>query len=159
MARFERFIIYPLLILCLGYMFVHMTRISAQDGEAHFERIVVDKLKAGLISANDITVQEELLAMGSIVTLKEYVLLNKEGTRIVVLSVNAEDGGSLEVFNQTGRRAADFSTLNQSGLLMLYSNQGDTLLRLGQDIEGHGLIGVFDEQGDNPAFYGHTGRE
>lgn len=159
MARLERFIIYPILFFCFLYTISHMTSISAQDGEVYFERIVADTIKADMISAGDITVQDELLAMGSIVTLKEYVLLNKEGTRIVVLSVNAEDGGSLEVFNQEGRRAADFSTLNKSGLMMLYNSQGNTLLRLGQDIDGHGLMGVFDNEGDSPAFYGHSGRE
>lgn len=155
MERLERFIIYPLLLFCLFYIIFHMTTISAGDGEIYLERIVADRIDVGLLVADDVTVKQELLAMESIVTLKEFVLLNERGTRIVVLSINAERGGSLELFNQEGGRATDLSTFQKSGLLMLYNNQGMTILRLGEDREAHGLIGVFNKNGKEPAFYGH----
>lgn len=159
MARFERFIIYPLLLLCLLYMAIDKDPLSARDSEVYYESIVADKITASMITADDITIKEELLALGSIVTLKELILLNEEGQRMVILSINAEAGGSLEIFNQEGRRAADLSTFNQSGLLMLSNGEGEIILRLGEDREGHGLIGVFDREGGSPSYYGHQRRE
>lgn len=159
MARFERFIIYPLLLFCLLYIISNVGTLSARDSQVHYEHIVADTITASMISTQDMTVNRELLTMGSMITLKEFILLNEEGQRAVVLSINAEEGGSLELFNQSGRRAADFSTFNESGLIMLSNETGEVILRLGQDREGHGLIGIFDADGEEPAYYGHTGRE
>lgn len=159
MARVERFIIYPLLLFCLFYIITERDPLLATDSEVYFESIVVDRITANRMTTDDLTVKEELLSLGPVVTLKEFILLNEEGQRMVVLSINAQQGGSLEIMNQYGQRAADLSTFNQSGLLMLSNSKGEVILRLGEDRDGHGLLGIFDKEGERPAYYGHQGRE
>ena len=175
MKKFERFIIYPLLIVALFYSFAgEQVTTTAQD--------VIDKLIVREISVIDdegietINITSDVIG-GKIVvnsTFSEDIRLNIESTGLMLLSELSQtslgfDGmyisnenintgfrnGSISVWETTpfGEESNLYAHIglddNENAGIVLNNNNGDQLIGIGADTNGHGLINIYDKYGED----------
>jgi len=181
MSKYERLLIYPLLILALGYGFLGNPSMQASQETAVFNRIEVSEI---VIKNDD---GEDIINMGSIDRVMGrgdqdgmIEIKNNKGERGVML--RAFPDGGLVILGQlvssfyegniielrTGTRfdygfakieignPPETYPLTQSGgSIEIFNDRGERSVFLGQTEGDHGGIWVYDRYGEYPAFYGH----
>lgn len=160
MSKYERFIIYPLLLIALVYGFIGSPIIQASQKKFDFSlpTEVFDRIEA-----------------------KEIVITNSDGVEVVVIGSTYDEGGLVETYspegvigaemititggggistyNKDGVRVTDMaSTIGDqggNGVVRIYNKNGRRIVFIERTTEGHGGLWVYDRYGEYPAFYGH----
>ena len=136
MHKYERFIIYPLLILALFYgMAGDQVMTSAQK------------------------VYDEIVA-------KNISIVNEQGERILLIGNDVNGSGSIDLYDNEGDKLIGLgssSNEGMSGLVTVYNKYHNKVIYLTQTLPNeerkggyHGIIAVLDRYGENPATYGHS---
>ena len=142
MHKYERFIIYPLLILALFYgMAGNQVMTSAQK------------------------VYDEIVT-------KDIKVVNNQGEEVLRMGVGTSGNGLLTVYDNDGEELiylgaytynGEENGKESAGLITVSNKYNETVIGLGitkPDEDGHGgnhgVIAVFDRYGENPASYGHS---
>ena len=175
MQKFERFIIYPLLIVALFYA---VTGGAGTDILANpFE--IEDTIRTREVEIyND--ADKVVGILGSDGPAGVLALYNNRGNEIIGLGATSSEGnGGIFVSNGEGDTLNHITTsingqvgviatkdnkgndliylggaTSGNGSFSMYNNQGDDLIYLGTDNDGHGLINVYDKYGDDWTSYG-----
>ncbi|SDM36021.1 hypothetical protein [Halarsenatibacter silvermanii] len=147
MHKYERFIIYPLLIAALFYGF------SGGEMDTTAQKYY-DEILSGRITAENITVTESL------------DVLNEEGKFSASLTQNPEGKGELILNNSEGEKRIKMGTGRDGGgggMLSVYNNHGNIVIHATQTLPddegeggGHGGILIYDRDGEEFRSYDHT---
>ena len=165
MKKFERFIIYPLLIMTLFYSFAgEQVTTTAQD--------VIDKLVVREISVIDEEGNEvvnidsvpyhggEIMIYGgpsdSFSKISGYSFQTVIDNNMTLVS---QLGFTIQQFDEDPitppKRFVDIGVSNNgNGYSILNNSHGDPLIYIGFNENGHGLINVYDKYGENWRSYG-----
>lgn len=130
MSKYERFIIYPLLIMALVYGFILNPGIAARPETETFERIVAREI---------------------IVPSAEGQIQMKDGSLMIVDENHQTFGVILPegIGFRDGERGYTLSVTGSS-----FKNQyGITVLELTVDDEGHGRLRILDKDGENERIF------
>lgn len=162
MKKFERFIIYPLLLVTLFYIISGLQIIPSAEP-------ILDKLVVREISVVNRSGQE-VIKIGQVKN-------KSKGTKI---GFTGFGGGNIEIYNRDGvmvisMRSSDIAggsfieTYTEDGIMVTsmggligigggietYNKEGDSSVLIGRGKTGHGLINVFDKYGDKWTSYGY----
>ena len=171
MKKFERFIIYPLLLVALFYI------ISGQQimlsAETILDKLVVRDISVVNGSGQEIVgIGQSPDGGGSIWT------YNKEGV-IETGMASTDEGGSIWIYNKKGVVEAGITstaagssiwTCNKDGVIgatmmningvggivEILNKKGEKSVEIGHRVTGEGLISVYNEYGDKCTSYGYN---
>lgn len=125
MSKYERYLIYPLLIMALAYGFFFNAGISARQETEHFDTIV----------ANSITVESE-----------DGTIKIEDGS-ILIMNPNANTYGVFFSEGMGFREGPRGYTLSPSGFT-LRNHQGLKVLEAVVDGDGYGRLSFYDKDGE-----------
>jgi len=111
MSKYERFFIYPLLILVLAYGFLGNPSMQASQETAVFNRIEA----------------------------KEIELKNDDGITVMILGPSSEGSGGLATYNKQGVLGASISTDNEGGIIAILDKEGDPGISIQSSVVGSGI--------------------
>lgn len=171
MSRYERFLLYPLLIVALIYGVMGNPVMKANPGTEVFERIeareilikngegeVVISLSLNEENAGEVTVYNREGVRNAALRATEggggIATFNKENVMGAIVGTT-EDGGSIITYNSKGEMGAAVGTTDNGGVIGTFNRLGELIIFLDQTDDGDGIIYVFDKHGEIPAVYGH----
>jgi len=157
MHKYERFIIYPLLIVALFYGFA-----GEQMGTTAQE--VMDKLVVREISVVN-SRNNEVINIGNrgMFGGGSFEIYNATNNAIVTLSSTIEGSGAIEVYGKEGNMLIAQSVNEEGGgSIGIFNRHNNIVIGLGQTVSdelgiggGHGLINVYDKYGEDFRSYKH----
>ena len=172
MSKYERLLIYPLLILALAYSFLGNPAMQASQETAVFNRI----------EASDIVIKNDqgtkVVSLGS-TSLNGGIVRTFNEDGVLGTYMVTEFGGSVVTFNTDGVGVARIRGVNGGGELGLYNKnevpgiiigatpdsgggimtlnkEGNNSVLIGSTPEGDGGVWVNNRFGGFSAFYGHS---
>ncbi len=138
MTKYERFIIYPLLILSLVTSFVGMDFAGAAS--------MVEDLVMGEIEAEKIQVER-------------LEVVDEEGEVMIVLGRGNHGGSGLAMYDQWGRSQLVLEAAMKGGMLVVRNSRNNHVASVGVSEKDEGGLWVFDKEGEDSTHYGYMDLE
>lgn len=148
MYKYERFIIYPLLLLALVHGFIDNPVLLARQEIEVFDRIEAKKI----VIKNDDGIEVAIISSydegGAIWIANNNGIL---GTGIIA----DLQGGAITTYNKNDVWGTTMFSGNEGGAILVYNKNGQPVVTISPIKEGHGGISITDKDGQQYAFYGH----
>lgn len=148
MSKYERFIIYPLLVVALVYAFIGTPVIKARQETEVFDRIEAKEI----VIKNDHDIEVVAISFydegGGIWTSSKDGIL---GTGMIT----DLGGGSITTYNKNNVWGTTIFSGDEGGGIVVYNKNSQPVVAISPIPEGHGGISIIDRSGQYFTLYGH----
>lgn len=150
MKKYERYVIYPVLLICLFYTLTGFYNVTTAQNIP--EKLIVKGISITNENGQEIVYIGKSKNTGGMGGMIE--IYNVDGLKAMTAgSIPTSAGGFLVTYSQTETMGTYMGTIN-SGKISTYNSKGNYSVRIGQTDIGNGLINIYDKDGDKWTSYG-----